>query len=186
MDPLAILIVFLGGLICFFGYTMIHSAIRAWGFFIGGVFFVILAIGLLKMPGGINQLTPQMGIVFVVGGVIGALIAGPLSAVIVFLSGMALGFFLGNYVYPFVSRGQESTLLTVVLALGTGFLSVKFQEVVLIVTTAFVGAVMVIYGARLLAPLEVLPAVIVFFLLGFFGAAAQYKSAHPESSLLRF
>jgi hypothetical protein len=186
MDPIAIVSIVLGGLICFFGYTMIHSAIRAWGFFIGGVFFVVLAVGLFKMPGGINSLTPQMGIVFAVGGVVGALIAGPLSAVIVFLSGMALGFFLGNYAFPLITRGQEITLLTVGLALATGILSVAFQEVVLIVTTAFVGAVMVVYGAFLVASIEALPAVIVFFLLGFFGAAAQYKSAHPESSLLRF
>jgi hypothetical protein len=185
MDPIAIAVIFLGGVVCFFGYPLINSAIRVWGFVVGGIFLVILAIGLAHMPGSLTQITLQMGIVFVIGGVIGALAAGPLSAVIIFLSGMALGALIGSYAYPLVTRGQENTLLTVILALATGLLAVRFQEVVLIVTTAFVGAVMVIYGVRLVSNVDSLPLVIVFFLMVLFGAAAQYKSVHPESSLIR-
>jgi hypothetical protein len=185
MDPVAIVLVFLGGVIGFFGYPMVTSAIRVWGFLTGGAFLTALALILAHMPGSFTQPTVQMGIVFLVGGAIGALIAGPLSVVIIFLSGMALGWLFGTYVYPFVTRGEESTILTVILGLISGLLAVSFQEVVLIVTTAFFGALMVVYGLRMMVGIDMLWLVIIFFLLGLFGAAAQYKSIHPESSLLR-
>ncbi len=185
MDTTAVVIIFLGGVICFFGYPLISSAIRVWGFLTGGAFLTILAIGLFHMPGSLTQLTLQMGIVFVVGGIVGALIAGTLSAVIIFLTGMALGALVGTYAYPLITRGAESTIITVILALLTGLLAVRFQEIVLIITTAFGGSLAVVYGARQLTTIEILPLAIVFFLLILFGAAAQYKSVHPESSLLR-
>ncbi len=185
MDTTAVVIIFLGAVICFFGFPLIHSAIRVWGFLTGGVFLTLIAVGLLHMPGSLTQLTLQMGIVFIVGGILGALVAGPVSALIIFISGMALGALLGTYAYPLITRGSENTLITVILALLTGFLSVRFQEVVLIITTAFGGALMMVYGARQLTLIDTLPLAIAFFLLGLFGAAAQYKSIHPESSLLR-
>ena len=186
MDPIAFLAIVAGGVICFFGYPMISSAIRVWGFIIAGVGAVLVAVGLFHIPGSLTQVTPQMGVVFVVGGIVGALIAGPLSIVIIFISGTALGALIGGYGYPIVTRGQENTLLTVVLALITGMLAVRFQDVVLIVTTAFVGAALMIYGAMAMSSLEMLPALGIFFLAGLFGAAAQYKSINPGSSLMRF
>jgi hypothetical protein len=125
-------------------------------------------------------------IAILVGGILGAVIAGPLSIVIIFISGTALGVALGELAFPLVSPGGENLLLTVILALATGLLAVRFQEVVLIVTTSFLGALMMVYGARNLVSIEILPTVILFFLIGFFGAAAQYKTEHPESSLLGF
>lgn len=184
MDPIAFLAMFAGGVICFFGYPMIHSAIRVWGFLLAGVGAVLIALGVFHIPGSLTQLTLPMGVAFVIGGVIGALIAAPLSMVVIFFSGTALGALAGIYAYPLIARAPESTLLTVILALITGFLAVSFQEVVLIVTTAFVGALMLVYGARTLMHIEILPLLGIFFLIGFFGAAAQYKSIHPTSSLL--
>jgi hypothetical protein len=186
MDPIAFLAIVAGGVICFFGYPMINSAIRVWGFLLAGVGAVLAAVGLFHIPGSLTQITPQMAVVFIVAGIIGAIIAGPLSIVIIFFSGTALGAMIGGYGYPIVTRGQESTLLTVVLALITGLLSVRFQDVVLIVTTAFVGAAMMIYGAMAMSNLEMLPALGIFFLAGLFGAAAQYKSINPGSSLMGF
>lgn len=185
MDPIAFVAVVAGAIICFFGYPMINSAIRVWGFVVAGVGAVLIAVGLLHMPGSLTQLTPQMAAVFILGGIVGAILAGPLSILIIFLSGMALGALAGAYGYPLVARGQESTLLTVILALATGLLAVRFQEIVLIITTAFVGAAMMIYGARAMTSLEILPAVALFFLASLFGAAAQYKSVNPGSSLLK-
>ena len=185
MDPTPFIAVFLGAVICFFGYPMIHSAIRVWGFLTGGIFVTAVAIALFKMPGGLNQFTVPMGITFAAGGILGALVAGPLSAVIIFLSGAAMGWMLGAYAYPLLSRGAEITILTVSLALIVGLLAARFQEVVLIIGTSFIGAVMVIYGAQMVMPLEMLWLAILFFLFVFFGAAAQYKSIHPETSWLR-
>lgn len=186
MNPMTVVAIFAGAVLCFFGYPIIHSAIRVWGFIIGGVFITFFAVTVLRIPGGLSEPTVQMGIFFVVGGAIGALIAGPLSILIIFLSGTALGAVIGMYAYPYFIRGQESMLLTIGLALITGFLSVRFQEIVLIVTTSFIGALLVIYGARELSALEMLPAAGLFFLIGFFGAAAQYKSLNPRSSVLGF
>jgi hypothetical protein len=182
MDPIAIIALFFGAVICFFGYPMIHSAIRVWGFLPGGVFVTLIAVGLFKMPGGLNQLTLQMGITFLAGGIIGAITAGPLAILIIFLSGTALGWLLGAYIYPFLTHRPEVTILTVGLALLTGLLSARFQEVVMIVSTAFLGALMFAYGANLTMRIEILPLSILFFLFLFFGAAAQYKAIHPETS----
>jgi hypothetical protein len=186
MNPIVIVALFFGAVICFFGYPMIHSAIRLWGFLTGGVFLTVIAVGLFKMPGGLTQLTLQMGITFLVGGVLGAIAAGPLSALIIFISGTAMGWMLGAYVYPFLTHRPEITIMTVSLALITGLLSVRFQEVVMILSTAFIGALMLGYGTSLVMSIDALPLAIVFFAFMFFGAAAQYKSVHPESSWLRF
>jgi hypothetical protein len=186
MDPIAFLAIVAGGIICFFGYPMINSAIRVWGFLILGAAFVLVAVGLFHIPGSLTQITPQMAVVFIVGGIVGVLVAGPLSILIIFLSGTALGALIGIYGYPLVTRGPENTLLTVALALMTGLLAVRFQDVVLIVTTAFVGAAMMIYGAMAMSSLEMLPAMGLFFLAGLFGAAAQYKSINPGASIFKF
>ena len=184
MDPLSILALFVGGVAAFFGYRMITDAIRVWGFFIGAALFVFLAMNVLHLPGSLTNITVPLFIAFLVGGVLGAVVSGPLSIVIIFISGTALGVALGEIAYPIVSRGPENMLITVVLAIVTGLLAVKFQEVVLIVTTAFLGALAMIYGARNLMSIEILPSVIAFFLIGFIGAGAQYKTEHPDSSLL--
>jgi hypothetical protein len=181
--------VFFGALICFFGYPMIHSAIRVWGFIVGGAFALVIAMAVFKIPGSIDWLTPQMGIAFGVGGILGAIIAGPLSIVIIFLSGLALGFVVVTYGYPFVpfiKHNQDVTLWAIAAALGTGLLSIRFQEVVMIVTTALVGAAAFIYGANKLMRIDPILLALAFFLALFFGAASQYKSVHPESSLLKF
>jgi hypothetical protein len=183
MDPISILALFVGGIAAFFGYRLITDAIRVWGFFIGAAFFAFLAMNVLHLPGSLNNITLQLFIAFLVGGIFGAIISGPLSIVIIFISGTALGAALGEIAYPLVSRGPENMLITVILAVITGLLAVKFQEVVLIVTTAFLGALAMVYGARSLMTIEILPSVVAFFLIGFVGAAAQYKTEHPESSL---
>jgi hypothetical protein len=184
MDPVSILALFVGGVAAFFGYRLITDAIRIWGFIIGAALFVFVATNVFHLAGSLTNITLPMGIAALAGGILGAIAAGPLSIVIIFISGMALGIALGEVAFPYLSRGPENMLITTVLALFTGLLAVKFQEVVLIVTTAFLGALAVIYGARNLMSIELLPAVIAYFIIGFLGAAAQYKTEHPDSSLL--
>ena len=186
MDPIPVLALFAGGIVAFFGYRLITDAIRIWGFVLGGVFGAYLATNVFHLPGSISDITIPFVIAILAGGILGALIAGPLSIVIVFISGAALGVALGEVAFPFVTRGGENLLLTVVLALITGLLAVGFQKVVLIVTTSFIGALMMVYGARNLMSIDLLPSVILFFLIGFLGAAAQYKTEHPEFSLFGF
>lgn len=184
MDPVSVLALFAGGIAAFFGYRLITDAIRVWGFFIGAALFGFVAINVFHLPGGLTNITLPLFIAALVGGILGAVVAGPLSIVIVFISGSALGAVVGEVGYPLINKGVEVMLITVVLALFTGLLAVKFQEVVLIVTTAFIGALLMVYGARNLMSIEILPTVILYFLIGFLGAAAQYKTEHPETSLL--
>jgi hypothetical protein len=185
MDPIPVIAVLFGAVICFFGYPMISAAIRVWGFLTAGALATVIAVSLFHIPGGLNQLTIQMGIAFVVGGVIGAIVAGPFSLGIIFMTGLAGGWLIGVYVYPLLSRNPESTLITVILALVTGVLAARFQEVVMIVITAFTGALMMAYGTMNTMSISNILLAGLFFLLLFFGAAAQYKSVHPESSLMK-
>lgn len=182
MDPMAIAILFVGIVISFFGYPLVQSAIRVWGFLVVGVFAMWVALGLFHIPGTMTQPSIQMGIAFLVGGVIGAILAKPLSIVLIFMSGTVLGVALGSYLYPLVTRNPEILILTIGLALVTGGMAVRFQEAVLITTTAFVGALMIVYSVDRLTRLDTIPALIVFFLAGLFGAAAQFKSEHPGTA----
>jgi hypothetical protein len=180
MDPMAIAILFVGIVICFFGFPMIQSAIRVWGFFVVGVFAMWLSMGLFHIPGTLMQPSIQMGIAFLVGGVVGAILAKPLAIVLIFMSGTVLGVALGSYLYPLVTRNPEILILTIGLALVTGGMAVRFQEAVLITTTAFVGALMIVYSVQKLTYFETIPSLILFFVAGLFGAAMQFKSEHPD------
>jgi hypothetical protein len=179
MDPMTLVILFVGIIICFFGFPLIQSAIRVWGFFVVGVFVMWIAMTLFHV-GTLTHPTLQMGIAFLVGGVIGAILAKPLAIVLIFMSGTVMGVAFGSYVYPLVTRNPEILILTIGLALVTGAMAVRFQEAVLITTTAFVGALMIVDSVPKLTYMDPIPTLILFFVAGLFGAAAQFKSEHPD------
>lgn len=184
MDPIAILAIIAGAIACFFGYRLVTDAARVWGFIILGAFAVFVALNIFKLPGSLFQPTLPLILIFFIAGVVGALIAGPLSMVIIFISGTALGAAIGEVILPMIPTMRENMLITVILALISGLLAVGFQELTLIVTTSFVGAMMIVYGGSRLAEIDTLPLVIIAFVLGFAGAASQYKTEHPDTSLL--
>ena len=184
MDAISVVAVFGGGIAAFFGYRLITDAIRVWGFMIGAALAAYLVTAIFKLPGSFNNITLPFAIALLVGGALGAVAAGPLEIVIIFFSGAALGVAVGSIAVPIIMRGPEIMLLTVGLALLTGLLAVRFQEVVLITTTSFLGALLIVYGVRNLSNIEVIPQVIIYFLVALFGAAAQYKTEHPDISLL--
>lgn len=189
MDPLAVVSIFVGGVMAFMGYRMFIDVLRLWGFLIVGAIGGI--IGTLLFPGASSlfqfgvpltsdsvRLTLPLAIGFLAGGVAGALMAHPLKGVIAFLTGFIAAYEAGIFLFHMVTGGSS---LLVGLGVGAivGLLAIRWEEVVLIVSTSFLGSAAAIYGIITVLPgLNNLIATVIFFLAGFFGAAAQYRDAH--------
>ncbi len=150
--------ILLGAVIVVSGASLLRSMPPLGGFVLGALVGMNAAT-MIAGPGLMTQ-----GIGFVMGGVIGAIIAIPLQIVIVVLSSTALGVLVGA-VFGFligqqgVSRmivegifsnpGQITTLQISMMVLGGlifGILSVRFDEGMLIASTGFLGAFAVING----------------------------------------
>jgi len=190
MDPVAIVAIIVGGVMAFTGYRLFVDVLRLWGFLIVGVIGAIagsllfrggiaLFTVILPLSSGVVVATLPMLIGFVVFGVIGALLAKPLKVVIAFLIGFYAAYAAASLLYQMFLH-SSNLLLALGIGAVIGLLAVRWEEVVLIVSTSFLGSAAVIFGL-----LSVLPgtnniiATIIFFLAGFFGAAAQYRDAHP-------
>lgn len=190
MDPVAVVAIFVGGVMAFMGYRMFLDVLRLWGFLIVGAVGGI--IGSLLFPGATPlfqfglpltsdaiRLTLPLGIGFLAGGVVGVIMAHPLKGVIAFLTGFIAAYEAATFLFHMITGGT-SLLIAVGLGALVGLLAIRWEEVVLIVSTAFLGSAAAIYGVTTLLPsLNNLIATIIFFLAGFFGAAAQYRDAHP-------
>jgi len=189
MDPVAVVSIFVGGVMAFMGYRMFLDVLRLWGFLIVGTIGAI--IGSLLFPGasplfqfGVPltsdsvRLTLPLAIGFLAGGVVGALMAHPLKGVIAFLTGFIAAYEASIFLYHMIT-GSSSLLIALGVGAAVGLLAIRWEEVVLIVSTAFLGSAAAIYGITTVLPaLNNLIATIIFFLAGFFGAAAQYRDAH--------
>ena len=177
MDPVAIIAIFAGGVTALMGYRMFIDMLRVWGLLLLGVFGAYIANLLFPTAGGAFHLSVPLVTGFLIGGVIGVLVAHPLKVVIVFLTGFLAGYLLGTSGYHMLF-GTSNLLLAVGLGMILGLAAIRFEEIVLIVSTSFIGAAAVIYGIVTLIPsTERLIALIIFFLIGFLGAAAQYKDS---------
>jgi len=198
MDPFAIVALFAGGVIAFTGYRIYLDIQRFWGFLLIGAVGAYFATLLFPEAGGAFHLSIPLGAGFLIGGVIGALIARQLSVVIVFLTGFLGGYAAVTTIYNLVvtsigmvrtgsnAGGGSGLQLTfggpaffVALAIGAliGAIAIRWEDVTLIIAMSFIGAALAIYGAASLLNIQPLIAVIIFFLIGLFGAAAQYTDA---------
>lgn len=174
MDPIAVVAVFGGGVTAFMGYRMFLDMLRLWGALIAGIFGALVVVYLDPAAGGPFHISVPLAIGFGVGAVIGAVLANPLKVVIVFLTGFLAGGLVGTVGYNMVTGGSN-LLLAIGLGAALGLIAIRFEDVVLIVSTAFLGSAAAIYGLTVLVTVDRLIAIIIFFLLGFFGAAAQYR-----------
>jgi hypothetical protein len=134
--------------------------------------------------------------------VIGALVARQLQMVIVFLTGFIAGYVVITTGYSLIvtTAGMVSSgsaagagvdfhlglggpAFLVALAMGAvlGAVSLRAEEITLILSTAFIGSAMVIYGIVSLLHIQPLIAILVFFLVGLFAAAAQYTDAQRSA-----
>ncbi len=190
MDPLSIVEIFIGGVMAFMGYRLFVDVLRLWGFIIAGAVGVLATL-LLRLSGITNLFTIRiplsnsvivvtltMLIGFVVLGVIGAIFANRIKVAIAFLIGFGAAFAVGSFVYNMLT-GSTSLLLALGIGAVIGLLGVRWEEVVLIISTSFLGAAVAVFGILVIIPsINNIIATIIFFLAGFFGAAAQYRDAH--------
>ncbi len=190
MDPLAIVEIFIGGVMAFMGYRLFVDVLRLWGFIIGGIIGIIVT-WLFRIPAVMNlfsitiplandhvTVTLTMAIGFVVLGVIGAIFANRIKVLIAFMIGFGAAYAVGSFLYNMFT-GSTSLLLALGFGAVIGLLGVRWEEVVLIVSTSFLGAAAIVFGLlTILSGMNNIIATILFFLAGFFGAAAQYRDAH--------
>ena len=177
MDPIAVVAIFAGGVTALTGYRMFLDMLRLWALLIAGIFGAIIVILTVPGAGGQFHVSVPLLIGFAIGGILGAVFANPLKVVIVFLTGFLAGGLVGTVGYNMVT-GTTNLLLAVGLGAVLGLIAIRFEDVVLIVSTAFLGAAAAIYGLTTLMTIDRLIAIIIFFLVGFFGAAAQYRDTH--------
>lgn len=160
MSAQGVVMVVLGAVLCFMGYSMFKTMLPLWGFIIFGWLFMSYAPLLFK-PGAGQELIWQVG-AFFVGGIIGALIATPLYYVIIFVSGALMGAIAGVLLGIFMEMGgltsfgqldrltavsfppQASSalqfILMVILGIIMGVLALNFQSFMITASSAFVGA----------------------------------------------
>jgi hypothetical protein len=197
-----ILVVF-GVFICFMGYSMFRSMLPLWGFILGGLTALNFSGGLTAQI-HFNPLVVEIG-TFVVGGIIGALVAAPLYYVSVFLTGAAMGalagVILGAYIQlsggmvsmvaltqlsqmtfpPQVTSGVQFLLLSV-LGVTTGVLAINFQEFMITASTSLIGSAVMVAGldTTLLASMQSSPErgiylLLIWFVVGLLGMFVQYR-----------
>jgi hypothetical protein len=168
VTPQGIVMVLVGSMACFMGYSMFRSMLPLWGFILGGL------IVMTTVPNFI-QVAPSQNLFllissFLVGGLIGALIANPLYYVIIFLSGAALGALIGiiagafldmggitsfrdiqaisNMNFPFPPQVTSVTQLVLIIILGgiLGMAALNFSQFMITASTAFLGAAVMVSG----------------------------------------
>ncbi len=190
MDPMAIVEIFIGGVLAFLGYRLFVDVLQLWGFIVGGIIGVLLT-WLLRVPGWITLFTARLPVAnssyavtlsaligFVVMGALGAIFANRIKVMIAFMIGFVAAYGVGSFLYTMFTGASN---LLIGLGAGTviGVLGVRWEEVVIIVSTAFLGAAAAVFGILAVLPgTNNIIATILFFLVGFFGAAAQYRDAH--------
>src|SRR5512140_283502 len=168
---LPIIAIFVGGVMALTGYRLFLDVLRLWALLIMGAFGAYLSTFFYPPPVPFGFTLP-LAVGFFVAGILGVIFAHPLKGVILFLTGAMLGILLGTAGLALIGQHQN-LLLALILAVVFGLLAVKFDEIVLIISTSFVGAALIYYGVSLLLSLNPIIYAIIFFVAGFFGAAAQ-------------
>jgi hypothetical protein len=135
----ALALVLWGVIDCFFGYRIVKFTIGLLGLIAGGwLGFWIVLQGL-----GMGEGAAWIG--FLVGALLGALLAFGMYLVGLFLLGFSLGFTLS---LGLVHVAGDTQMLLTGLAVGliSGALAVLFQRLVIIIATAWVGALKLTLG----------------------------------------
>ena len=168
VTPQGIMMVLVGAMACFMGYSMFRSMLPLWGFILGGFIAMTIVPNFINVPAS-QSLFWVIGI-FAVGGLIGALISTPLYYVIIFLSGAGLGALLGIISGAFIDMGgitsfrdiqniqnmsitfppqvTSMTQLVLIIIFGgiLGFMALSFQQFMITASSAFLGAAALVGG----------------------------------------
>jgi len=156
----------LGVVACFAGYSMFRTMLPMWGFIIGG--WVAYTLAPTLIPAAQSGAALYRVGAFLVGGLIGAIVAVPLYFVIIFLSGAALGAIIGimfgavidvggistmrqvtaliNMSFPPVAATTTQFLLMAIFGVILGIVALNFQKFMIIASSAFVGSAALITG----------------------------------------
>ncbi len=168
---LAAIVIIFGVLFCFFGYRLFKVILAIVGFIFG---FVLTAGILYKF----TNLTLISGLVGIVGGLIFAVLAFYLYFIGIFI----LGAYLGIVVWSVISSVTGIVLpfwVAIVLAVLLGVLALVFQKFMIIVTTAFIGAYLIVVTLVTVMKFDasVIPYVnaVGWLILGFLGIFVQYR-----------
>lgn len=205
MDIQSIGYVLIGALVCFSGYSMFRSMMPLWGFVLVGWITMTLIPIFIEVPAE-QALFLRIG-AFILGGIVGALIAMPLYYVIVFLSGAALGALVGIMVGAVLELGSPSIqslqafsvitfppqphttlqfFLMIILGLILGGLAIGFQKFMITASSAFIGSGALVGGLSGAITRQVdisTSGILIFtgwFLLGFLGLFVQYRFMGDE------
>jgi hypothetical protein len=161
-----LIMIFVGIIICFTGYSIFRSMLPLWGFLLGGWIGYTLILPMVPM---VQNGSPLLqGIAFLLAGAIGAGIARPLYYVTVFLSGAVLGGVVGVFLgaifevggigsirqiqtlidmaFPPIPQTGTQFLLVIVLGILAGGLAIMFQRFMLIASTSFIGSALLVSG----------------------------------------
>jgi len=184
----AVIYILTGILSCFFGYRLFKVILGFWGFIIG----FILTRFIFAQYVGTNDNTILL-IAGLVGGVVGIFLFISLFKVGIFALGAMFGYTL---VMMFVSAGklQPDPIILILAAILGGILALLLQRPMIILSTAFGGAFLVVFGVAyfLNLPMKLIDLLenpeliqmgniqlyllfISWLILSFFGASLQFK-----------
>lgn len=195
---MAIIRLMAGFMFCFTGYGLLRTAPKFIGFVGGGILAVEIGSRFLSLPDGWETLAP-IGM-FLLGGLIGLLLASLLYMVMAILGGVVLGGGLGYAAGFLLTRHGDTRqlaealfqrqplsdlqmVLMLVGGLAVGLLAIRFDELILMATTALLGALFLMAATvQLAAPTTAILRndVFVFFawaVLGLFGL--YWQNRHP-------
>lgn len=136
---LAILSIAFGILVCFWGYHIFRAVIGIVGFVLGAYFVGALAF---QLSGGNLIITFVAGLI---GGVIGAVLVGLVYYLGVFVVGALAALTLGSFIVTAAGLGMHVAISVILVIIG-GVLALVFQKLIIIISTACIGAWGIIYG----------------------------------------
>ncbi len=139
VDIVFTLIIPVGIFLAFLGYRMFKLALATAGFLVGAMLASFF-------PCSSEQTTMATIFLLISGGLIGASLAVVLHFVGVFLSGALLGSILGN-LYLIASAEGNQTYIVFVAAIILGILALIFEKFMIIISTSFGGAWLILVGA---------------------------------------
>ena len=140
--PAAVLLVLASALTCFAGYRLFRIVLAIWGFILGA------SIGSSMM--GVSSAIGML-IAGLVGGLLGALALVFAYFMGVALVGAGLGALVTHVAWTQVASADPPAVLIVLISIAGAIGAMVLQRYVIIVSTSFSGAWMIIVGAMAIA-----------------------------------
>jgi hypothetical protein len=168
MNMLIVPISFIIGIVyCFFGFRLFKIIVGLMGFGLGAALGNLITKG---DPAGLF-----------IGGVIGSILTITFLPVAIFVTGAILGGLISVFLG---SIGLNNTIFTIIFAIGGGILALILKKFILIISTSFSGAYLIIISLEALSGnyniyfnpyLQDKPIIIfITLILGFIGILNQY------------